>query len=231
MSNIFTLRLSKNCVHRLRSERSLSSGYRKVPLVMLALAVLVTVVASGLAFLDASVPNVSAVTVVSGLGVYWDRSCSKVVTRLDWGVLSPGDVRDIAVYVRNEGSETFVLVLTPSNWSPQNAASHMSVALHSADTKIDVGQVAAVTLSLSVSPSMTGVTDFSFDVALEGREFFVGDINRDGSVDSLDLALMGAAMWSTPTDLNWNPRADLRKDGAINVRDLTLICSNFGKSW
>lgn len=231
MFNIFTPRLGKNRVYRFQPERSLSSGHRKIPLVILALAVLVTLVASGLVFLDASVPNVSAVTAESGLGVYWDKSCSKPATRLDWGVLSPGEVRDVAVYVRNEGHETFVLVLTPLNWSPKNASSYMSVSLNCADTKIEVGQVAAVALSLSVSPSMKGIYDFSFDVILEGRGFFLGDVNRDGSVDMLDIIALKSAWGSTPADSDWNPKADLNKNGVVNINDLLLLYKDFGKSW
>jgi hypothetical protein len=68
-------------------------------------------------------------------------------------------------------------------------------------------------------------------MVLEGREFFLGDLNRDGSVNTLDLAMLGAAMWSTSTDSDWNPKADLNNDGVVNILDLSLICSDFGKSW
>ena len=86
-------------------------------------------------------------------------------------------------------------------------------------------------LSLSVSPSITGVYDFGFDMVLEGREFFLGDINRDGSVNAFDIAILGAAMWSTPTDSNWNPKADLNGDYVINIIDFSSFYRDFGKSW
>jgi hypothetical protein len=150
---------------------------------------------------------------------------------VDWGVLSPGQVRDVAVYVRNEGNETFVLVLTPLNWSPENAPQCLGLALICEDTKIEMGQVAAVSLSLSVSPSITGVYDFSFDMVLEGRAFFLGDINRDGSVNIDDVAMVMIAIWTVPADSNWNPKADLDEDGVIDIDDLSLMCLEFGKSW
>jgi len=96
---------------------------------------------------------------------------------------------------------------------------------------IEAGQVADVTLSLCVSPSIAGVYDFSFDMILEGREFFLGDINRDGSVDIFDLIRLQAATWSTPTDPNWNPKADLKRDGIIDLFDYFLMRTDFGKSW
>jgi hypothetical protein len=182
-------------------------------------------------FFGAPVPNVSAVTVESDLGVCWDGRCSQSVSHIDWGRLSPGQVRDVVVYVRNEGNETFVLVLTPLNWNPENASHYLSLALNCEDTKIEAGHVAQVTLSLSVSPSITGVYDFGFDMVLEGREFFLGDINRDGSVKAFDIAILGAAMWSTPTSSNWNPKADLNGDYVINIIDFSSIHRDFGKSW
>jgi hypothetical protein len=103
--------------------------------------------------------------------------------------------------------------------------------LNCEDTKIEVGQVAVVTLSLSVSPSIAGVYDFSFDMVLEGREFFLGDINRDGSVNIPDLSMLMNAYMSTPTDSNWNPKADLNRDGVNNALDFSLMCCDYGKSW
>ena len=209
----------------------MDSEHKKLSAVIVALTVLVTVGLSKSMILGTPVPNASAVTVESGLGVYWDRYCSRSVSHVDWGVLSPGEVRDVAVYVQNEGNETFVLVLTPLNWDPQNALQYLSLALNCEDTKIEVGQVAPVTLSLSVSPSTIGVYEFSFDAVLEGREFFLGDVNRDGSVNMLDVISLKSAWGSTPADSDWNPKADLNKNGVVNVADLLLLYKDFGKSW
>jgi hypothetical protein len=209
----------------------LESEHRKLSALILASAILVMVVLSRSVFLGAPVPKVSALTVESDLGVYWDRSCSHSVSHIDWGRLSPGQVRDVVVYVRNEGNETFVLVLTPLNWNPENASHYLSLALNCEDRKIEVGQVAAVTLSLSVSPSITGVYDFGFDMVLEGREFFLGDVNRDGSVNILDVAALKVAWGSTPADSNWNPRANLNRDGVVDLFDILLLRNDFGKSW
>ena len=212
-------------------ERRLESKHGRLYALILVSAILVTVVSSRSIFLGAPVPQVSALTVESDLGVYWDGSCSRSVSHIDWGRLSPGQVRDVVVYVRNEGNETFVLVLTPLNWNPENASHCLSLALNCEDRKIEAGQVADVTLSLSVSPSITGVYDFGFDMVLEGREFFSGDVNRDGAVDIFDILMLKAALGSTPTAPKWNPKADLDKNGIVNVFDLVLAYYDLGKSW
>lgn len=49
-----------------------------------------------------------------------------------------------------------------------------------------------------------------------------GDINRDGSVDSVDIALI-LATWAT-----FDPNADLNRDGVVNSADLTIVLSDWG---
>jgi len=66
-----------------------------------------------------------------------------------------------------------------------------------------------------------------------------GDVNRDGVVNTLDLALMARAMFtnnvtSPRTPLCgwgvWNPDCDLNHDGVVNVLDLALVATNYGKT-
>jgi hypothetical protein len=49
-----------------------------------------------------------------------------------------------------------------------------------------------------------------------------GDVNRDGSVDSVDIALV-LANWSTS-----DPTTDLNGDGVVNSADLTVVLSDWG---
>ncbi len=57
----------------------------------------------------------------------------------------------------------------------------------------------------------------------------VGDTNRDGSVNILDLAVIGLHFGSTTGMPNYLPDADLNRDGVINIRDLTLCAIHFGE--
>lgn len=212
-------------------ENRLGSQHRKLFALILVLAISITVVLSGSKLLGTPVPNVSAVTAEQNLGVYWDAKCHQSVTQINWGEMGPGQIRDVVVYIRNEGNQTFVLVLTPLNWNPESASRYLSLTLNCEDKKIEAGQVASVTLRLSVSSSITGDYDFGFDMVLEGREFFLGDLNRDGSVDLFDILTLKAALQSTPTDSNWNPKADLNKDSVIGILDLLILRNDIGKSW
>lgn len=62
------------------------------------------------------------------------------------------------------------------------------------------------------------------------REMFrtLGDINMEGFIDSLDLALLAHALGSKPGDCNWNPNADLNGDQSVNVVDAMTLAMNQG---
>lgn len=53
-----------------------------------------------------------------------------------------------------------------------------------------------------------------------------GDVNRDSSVDLLDLAAVAAVFNSGPPA---NPNTDLNKDGIVDVFDLVVVGANYGK--
>jgi len=56
----------------------------------------------------------------------------------------------------------------------------------------------------------------------------MGDVNRDGVIDKLDLDLLEAAYGSRPGDPNWNPDADLNGDGKVDSVDLGILGRSYG---
>jgi len=56
----------------------------------------------------------------------------------------------------------------------------------------------------------------------------MGDVNRDGLIDILDVELIQEAWGSTPGDPNWNPDADLNQDGIVNMNDMIICVANQG---
>jgi len=111
-----------------------------------------------------SVGTVKAV----GVGVYWDSGCSQAVSSIDWGLADPGSVRNVTVYVKNEGNAPITLSLQTVNWNPAEAADYISLSWDYGGQAIGVNQVVAVTLSLSISSNIQGITTFSFDVVVAG---------------------------------------------------------------
>lgn len=162
--------------------------------------------------------------------VYWDRNCSRPVYSIDWGSCAPGQAKDISVYVRNVGSEEFVLAITPGDWRPVSAPNYIRLSRVGEGTKIQPGEVARITVRLSVSSMIQGISYFSFQTIFEGREHRLGDLNLDGEVDMLDLAIAFAAYESASGGPNWNPKADLTRDGTVDIFDLILLLNDYGKT-
>lgn len=117
---------------------------------------------------DGYLDNIAISEVISteGIGVYWNSECSDQVSSIDWGIIEPGSTKNATVYVRNEGNTAATISLSTENWSPVNASNYMNLTWDYTGQIIDVGEVIQVTLSLSVSDSIEGITNFSFDIVI-----------------------------------------------------------------
>jgi len=57
----------------------------------------------------------------------------------------------------------------------------------------------------------------------------LGDINADGIVNILDVAIVARAYGSKLGDPSWNPNADVNDDGQINILDIATVAKEYGK--
>lgn len=57
--------------------------------------------------------------------------------------------------------------------------------------------------------------------------FILGDVNRDGRINSVDIGLIVDNYRSTPPS---DIRADVNEDGTVNMVDLGIVINNYGKS-
>ena len=62
-------------------------------------------------------------------------------------------------------------------------------------------------------------------ITAEGSEPY-GDVNQDGTVNILDLVLVGQNLGQKPAS---NPRADINNDGQVNILDLVLVAEHLGE--
>ena len=101
-----------------------------------------------------------------GAGIYWDQNCTNNSLSIDWGSIEQGSNKIFTVYIRNEGDSAAHLFITTSNWAPSAALSYITLNWNYSGQILSVGQVIPMELILAVSPSVTGITNFSFDTII-----------------------------------------------------------------
>ena len=132
-----------------------------------ATAIFLTVTTAGLLSINQSVSSSGVISSVD-LGVYQEWGCTNNLTSVAWGTLSPGDTATRTIYVKNIGTAPITLTMTTTDWNPTNANGPITLTWDRENTILDAGSVIAATLTLSVSPSISGITTFNMDVVITG---------------------------------------------------------------
>lgn len=101
-----------------------------------------------------------------GVGVYWDAGLTNKVSSIDWGILEPSLNVNKTVYIRNEGNAAATLSMTTSNWSPSNATNYITLSWNYSNQTLNVNEAIQVKLTLAVSSTIAGITNFSFDITI-----------------------------------------------------------------
>jgi hypothetical protein len=110
--------------------------------------------------------TVHANVVGFGAEIYWDQGCTNRTFSFDWGSIEPGSNKTFTVYIGNEGDSAACLSMATSNWAPSAALSYMTLNWNYSGQILSVCQVIPLELILAVSPSVTGITHFSFDITI-----------------------------------------------------------------
>ena len=131
---------------------------------LLSLGILVTVAGSTIVsyVMISNTGNVKTV----GVGVYWDAACTNKVSSIGWGAIEPGSTKNVTVYIRNEGTSSVTLSMSTSNWSPSSASAYISLSWDYSGKVLSPNEAVQVKLTLSISSSITGITNFSFDITI-----------------------------------------------------------------
>ena len=96
-----------------------------------------------------------------GTGIYWDQACLNKTYSLNWGTIASGSSSNLTVYVRNEGKSAVSLSLSTTDWAPSSASSYISLSWNYTNQALKTNQVIPIELTLTVSPTIDGVTDFN----------------------------------------------------------------------
>ena len=101
-----------------------------------------------------------------GVGIYWDQGCTNRTLSLRWGLIGSGSNSTVIVYVRNEGTSAVSLWMATSNWTPSAALGYITLTWAYSGKILSADEVFPMELTLNVSPTVSGITDFSFEVVI-----------------------------------------------------------------
>lgn len=112
--------------------------------------------------------RISSTGVIKTVGceVYWDNALTEKVTSIDWGMLEPGQTKNVSVYIKNTSNVKANLTLGTENWNPSAASDYINLFWNYNNQTLGVGEVILVKFTLEVSPSIIGITDFNFDILI-----------------------------------------------------------------
>ena len=138
-----------------------------VVMALVAIALFLTVTTAGLLSVNQTVPSTGIVTTVN-VGVYSDSACTQNLTNIAWGNISPGNSTTRTIYVKNTGSNRITLAMTKDNWNPATANGPIVLNWNREATQLSPGQSTTAILTLTVLPTITGITNFSFNIIITG---------------------------------------------------------------
>jgi len=102
-------------------------------------------------------------------GIYWDQACLNKTLYLNWGAIAAGSSNNLTIYVRNEGNSVVSLLLTASDWAPSSASSYISLNWNYTNQALKTNEVIPIELTLTVSPTIDGITDFNNITTITSR--------------------------------------------------------------
>ena len=105
-----------------------------------------------------------------GVGIYWNQACTNRTLSLNWGPIEAGSNKTLTIYIKNEGNLAALLSLETSNWTPSTSTDYMSLHWNYSGQVLSVSQVIPLELTLTVCPTISGVTDFSFNTVITATE-------------------------------------------------------------
>jgi hypothetical protein len=152
-------------------------------------------------------------------------------------VIGQGYSAKLNVTVTNQGSYTETFKATVYANATSITSQNITLSIGNSATTTFVWNTTGfprgsytIKVQVTLAPSETNTANNTFIYGII-KVTIPGDINGDGTVDWVDLGLLGLAYGSRLGDSNWNPNADINGDGTVDWQDLGLLGLNYGKSW
>lgn len=103
------------------------------------------------------------------LDIFWDLACTNVTSSIDWGMLEPGETKNVTFYLQNTGNQPELLSLTTQNWIPPQATDYIGLTWNREGETLQPNVLLPATLTLTVAPDIIStITTFSFETVIAG---------------------------------------------------------------
>ena len=138
-------------------------------IVLVIIAITLTLTTYAAITTSQSLTSNGQVNTSANLGVYSNSACTIPISSVSWGTLTAGTNITQTVYVKNTGTGlSLALSLGTSNWTPANANGPLTLTWNQEGTRLTPGQSVAATLTLTVSPTIADITNFSVQINITG---------------------------------------------------------------
>ena len=144
---------------------------RKFRRLWLVFIVLLIIVPAGYAFaslqFQATITTHGNIKAV-GCAFYTDSAGVRATSQIDWGTLEPGQTANVTLYMKSLSNVPVTISMAVGNFSPASGGSYLACTWNYGGGVLNPGQLVAVTFTLSVASTITGITSFSFDIGVVG---------------------------------------------------------------
>jgi len=117
-----------------------------------------------------NVGSSGSITAGPNIGVFCDSACTQQVTSINWGSIKLGGSTNQTIYIEDTGGVQMAPSITVTNWSPAAASTYITITWSTLPSEIQPGasNAKAVTLTLTVSSSITGISSFTNQITITG---------------------------------------------------------------
>lgn len=116
-----------------------------------------------------TIPNSGTVETVN-VSVYQDSLCTQPLSSITWGMVKPGSSSAKVIYVKNEGNTALTLSMVTNSWSPSGASAYITVTWNREGAVLSAGKSVQANVTLAVSQSVAGITNFGFNMVIKGTD-------------------------------------------------------------
>lgn len=111
----------------------------------------------------------SGTVLAIGLEAYTDAGLTERASSINWGTIPPGGYSQVTLYLHSNSTGPSTWTLSTQNWQPANAQNYMILTWSYDNAEVQPGETEAVTFTLAVNQSISGITNFSFDTVITAQ--------------------------------------------------------------